>query len=784
MIDHERRGPLGSAPPGARGDATRPVDPLQLAVAHHRSGRIKQAKALYQLLLDRDPGHFTALCLLGAAESDLRNFEAAVALFRRALAIDPNCAEAHSHLGSALVAVRRFDAAIASFDCALALEPENPRAWNNRGNALFALARYEEARASYERTLALRADSAEVLFNLGNACLELRRPDEALASFDRALAQNTDYVEAFNNRGSALCLLARHEDALKDFDRALSLRPGYLAALKNRACVLRDLRRPAEALAQYDAAFGAQPQDAAVLCDRGNALLDLGRVEEALESYANALGMNPQLTEPRYNRGVALAGLGRHAEAADEFARVIETQPDFAFARGELLHSRLHSCDWRGYSASIRGIVEATGRGLPASTPFAFLSASGEHREQLACAIIYGRHKIPAPLTALCARERYSHEKFRIAYLSADFHDHATAHLATELFERHDATRFETYALSFGPARGDKVRARLERAFSRFIDVRNRSDRETAHLIRQLEIDVAVDLKGYTRDSRPRILAHRPAPVQVSYLGYPGSMGVDFIDYVIADRFVITESEAAFYTEKIAWLPRCYQPNDSQRPIAATSVSRAEAGLPDPGFVFCSFGAAYKIAAPVFDCWMRLLTHVPGSVLWLLKCSESAAGNLRQAARDRGVNPARLVFAPRVRLEEHLARHRLADLFLDTLPVNAHTTASDALWAGLPVVTQAGRAFAGRVAGSLLRAVGLPDLVTHTLAEYEALALDLARDPRRLAATRARLARNRLNDYLFDTDRLRRDIERAFAAMIDRSRRGDPPESFLVAPAD
>jgi len=730
---------------GAQGS----VDPLQLAVAHHQRGRLKQARALYQLVLDQSPQHFHALCLLGSIESALKDFEGAIGLFERALKVNSRCAAVHSHIGNAQLALRRFDAAKGSFDSAVTLEPADAAAWNNRGNSLFALERYEEASASYTRALTLKPDCAEVLFNDGNAQLELGRPGAALARFDQAL----------------------------------SIRPNYAEALRNRGRALRDLRRIKEALGSFDSAVAARPAHAEALCDRGNALLELNRAEEALDSYAQALKANPELIESRYNRGVALAALGRHAEAAQEFASLLEVEPEFAFARGELLHSRLHCCDWSDYAQNLSQIVEATARGRPAATPFAFLSASDRPDQQLACAMLYAGRRIPAALPALWHGECYGHRKIRIAYLSADFHDHATAHLAAELFERHDAGRFETYAISFGPGHRDEWRARLERAFTRFLDVTQRSDHEAAQLIRELEIDIAVDLKGYTRDSRPRILAYRPAPVQVSYLGFPGSMGVAFMDYLLADPFIVPETQAGCYSEQIVRLPHCYQPNASTRPIATPGLTREDAGLPEGGFVFCSFVAAYKITPPVFDCWMRLLAKIPGSVLWLLMCSKEASNNLRRAARSRGVDATRLVFAPRLRLDEHLARHCLADLFLDTLPINAHTTASDALQAGLPVVTQAGSTFAGRVAGSALRAVGLPDLITRSLEDYEVLALDLARDPLRLAAIRARLARNRTTHPLFDTDRLRRNIESAFATMVERSRGGNRPAPFFVSTA-
>jgi predicted O-linked N-acetylglucosamine transferase (SPINDLY family) len=355
------------------------------------------------------------------------------------------------------------------------------------------------------------------------------------------------------------------------------------------------------------------------------------------------------------------------------------------------------------------------------------------------------------------------------------------AYLTVGLFEQHDKSRFETTAISFGPDPGDQFRKRLENSFDRFLDVQTKNDRDLVLLLRELEIDIAVDLMGYTNNSRPAILALRPAPVQVNFLGYAGTMGADTIDYIIADRFIIPEACQSFYTENIVYLPDTYLPTDSTRSIGEHAPARGAAGLPESGFVFCCFNNNYKITPPIFDIWMRLLLEVEGSVLWLVEDNAAAVGNLRHEAEGRGVAPERLVFAPRVKLEDYLARLRLADVFLDTLPYNAHTTASDALWAGLPVVTCAGSSFAARVAGSLLNAVGLPELITGTLEDYEALALKLARDRDLLAHIKSKLARNRQSFPLFDTERFRRHIESAYQTMWERHQRGEPPASFAVA---
>jgi protein O-GlcNAc transferase len=387
----------------------------------------------------------------------------------------------------------------------------------------------------------------------------------------------------------------------------------------------------------------------------------------------------------------------------------------------------------------------------------------------------------PPVATPLWRGERYRHDKIRIAYLSTDFRAHAVAFLIVGIFEHHDKGRFETTAISFGRDDNSETRARIQTAFDRFIDVQDMSDFKVASLMREWEVDIAIDLNGHTGDSRTAILAHRPAPLQVNYLGYPGTMGASYIDYIIADRFVIPKAQEDHYSEKIVYLPDAYQANDRKRRIADRTPARSETGLPERGFVFACFNNTYKIGPEVFDVWMRLLRGIEGSVLWLLEDNAIAAANLKREAELRGVAPARLVFAPRTTPDQHLARHRLADLFLDTLPYNAHTTASDALWMGLPLVTTPGSTFPGRVGASLLHAIGLSDLVTASLADYESLAQKLAQEPGALAAIKAKLAANRDSHPMFDTARFARYLESAYATMWERQQRGEEPASFSVA---
>lgn len=523
--------------------------------------------------------------------------------------------------------------------------------------------------------------------------------------------------------------------AMQLYDDVLRMQPYHLHALNNLGVTLLDLARTEEALADFEHALRIDPDFFDAVYNSGNALRALRRIDEALELFDHATKLRPQSVEVLVNRALTLRDLQRPVEAAEVFRRALQLQPDCLEA--------------------LYGLGNA-----------------------------FGDLRHPPAAQLLASGRRYGHDKIRLAYLSADFHEHATAYLIAELLERHSRDRFELIGVSYGPQTPDAMRKRLLQAFNRCLDVRSLDDRKAAESLFRMGIDIAVDLKGHTNDARLGILSHRPAPIQVNYLGYPGTLGAEYIDYIIADRHTIPVDDQGHYREQVVYLPDSYQPNDTQRQIAVRTPTHAEVGLPPRGFVFCCFNNNYKITPPVFAAWMRLLNAVNGSVLWLLEGNAAAAHNLRAAAVSAGISEERLVFAGRVEADEHLARHRLADLFLDTIPVNAHTTASDALWAGLPVLTCRGDTFAGRVASSLLHPIGLPELVVDGLDEYESLALRLARNPADLMTLRAKLAGNRNSHPLFDIRRFTRHIEWAYRVMWERHERGEVPAGFSVPVLD
>jgi len=620
------------------------------------------------------------------------------------------------------------------------------------------------AEAHARRALAQDASDLEALRLLGASLLYQARYAEALGPLEAA-HRAAPHKGSGHRLGHCHLALGDFAGAAQVLQREVQAFPDLVNAHLALGVALVQLQRQEEALAAFLEAARLDPGSAEAQSNAGNVLAALGRHDEALAQLRQAAQAQPGLADPHFNLGVALQRLKRHEEAIDSFQAALGIAPRMPYALGHRLWNELSLCRWDAIgpgSAELRRQVRDAGLAV---APFTFLALSDDPQEQRLCAELHLRKALPALAAPLWRGERYRHDRIRVAYLSADFCEHATAYLAAGLFERHDRSRFETVALSYGADDRSPMRSRLARAFDKFVDVRALSDAHAARLLRDMEIDIAVDMKGHTTEARIGILAHRPAPVQVAYLGYPGTSGAGFIDYVLADRFVLPEIERQHWTEKVVYLPDCYQVNDAGRAIAEQTPTRAEAGLPERAFVFCCFNNSYKILPRMFDAWMRLLRELHGSVLWLLEDNAGARVNLEREARARGVDPSRLVFARRLPHAGHLARHRLADLFLDTLPCNAHTGASDALWAGLPLVTCAGSTFAGRVAGSLLHAVGLPELATRSLAEYEALALQLASDRGRLRLLRERLAANRGAAPLFDTERFRQNLESAYRAM-------------------
>lgn len=651
--------------------------------------------------------------------------------------------------------------------------------------ALFALAAIEYDRGDHaaaesfaRRVVALDPTVAEAHNLRATALAALGQFDEAAESFGRAAGLSNDPAAAFYNQGNVLFQLGRLDEALRAYDAAIAHEPRDAVAHNNRGNVLRELNRPDEALAAYDRALALDPAYGDAHNNRGIALQLLGKADEALAAFDRAVALAPSHAEGFYNRGVALSRLDRLPEALASHERALALNPEHADAASAVFAVAATLCDWQDRARREADIVARIRAGQRIGPYVALIFSDDPALQQRAASTAASGYRQDARLSS--PPTPASRTRIRLAYLSADFRNHVVGHTLVDLFESHDRQRFEIWGVALSPAPDSALRRRIVASFDHFLDASRVSDQAAAALLREQGIDIAIDLMGHTEGARPGIFAQRAAPVQVNYFGYPGTSGASFIDYFIGDRIATPDALHAHFSERIVTLPDCYLAT-ARMPATINVRSRRALGLPDDGFVFCDFNASQKITPAIFDIWMRLLAQVDGSVFWLY-AGEAAQANLRREAEQRGVAAERLIFAPPVERDRHLARLGAADLFLDTLPYNAHNTATEALWAGVPLITCTGESMAARVATSVLAAAGLGELATSSLAQYETLALSLAHDPARLAALRARLVAARTQAALFDLDRYRRHLEAGFLVIWERRLRGEPPASLAAVP--
>jgi protein O-GlcNAc transferase len=617
-----------------------------------------------------------------------------------------------------------------------------------QGIALQNEGRLEQAQAVFELFLTYFPNEGVALYSLAVVLMERFGAERALPVVERGTQVASTFAPIWYAAGAVQQRLGKRDAAIASYERAVELKPDYVEALINSGTLLREQLNHHAALDRFQRALVIKPD------------------------HLNALS----------NCAIMLTEFKRPLEAVAMFQRLLELQPDFDYGVGSICYERMHACDWSHFEEDKAKILAGIEAGKPIAKSLGVMSITDDAAVHHRCAEIFANHRYAVRSAPLWTGERYKHDRIRIAYVSPDLREHPVGHLMAGIFERHDKSRFETIAISIGANDNSRLRKRMEATFDHFVDARLMESRQIAELMRKMEVDVAIDLAGFTADSRSEVFGMRPAPVQVNYLGYPGTMGTKYMDYVVADRHVIPPEHARFYNEKVVYLPDAYLPAASGLKISERTPTRAECGLPEEGLVFCSFNHDYKIAPHVFHVWMNLLRAVPGSVLWLMSRSPLSQENLRKEAAARGVDPSRLVFAQRVPLvEDHLARYRQADLFLDTHPYNAHTTCADALMAGLPVVTCMGGAFPSRVAGSLLHAAGIPELVADSLEAYEALALALARDPQRLAGLKAHLRATQATSALCDADAFTRNLEAIYTAMWRQSQLGGARDALSGA---
>ncbi|MBF0185528.1 MAG: tetratricopeptide repeat protein [Magnetococcales bacterium] len=766
-----------------RATQARPDQPLfwqNLGIIHSNQGEVEQAVAAFRRVLALQPQHHEALHHLGNLLRMQGKVQEAIACLQQALAIRPDLFEVHNSLGNLMLSVGRPQEAIACYRQAVTLQPNHQNAFTNLGNVLLDQGQIEEAIACYQKALAIQPTLCEAHNGMGNALKEAKKIDEAIACFHRAIQINPNHVASYHNLGVTLQLRGDLQEAVDCYRKALAIQPTSHETYNNLGSALASLARTDEAIACYHKAIELYPNFCSAYGNIGIALQRDERLEEAVSYYRKALAIHPDDRASLSNLAFALQLMGDVEQSVACYQQVLDRFPDDPEAHGSVLHQMLHICDWRDFQGRLERMMATFHAGKGSINPFILLSVPTTPEEELECAVLSSDNKYGIRRNMAAGRVYdKTPPRLKIGYFSCDYQDHATTHLMAELFEIHDRQRVETIAYSYGQDDGQTMRRRIIAASDQFVDLRLLSHQDAAQRILDDGVHILVEMKGYTKDSRLEVPALRPAPIQVSWLGYPGTVGGDFIDYVLSDPFVTPHGYESHFTEKIVRLDSCYQPNDRKRAIARTPT-RKECGLPEEGFVFVCFNKNYKINPPVFDIWMRLLKQTPGSLLWLFEANQWVVDNLRREARARGVDDQRIYFAPKMPAPLHLARYRLADLVLDTYPYTSHTTGSDALWAAAPMVTYAGPTFASRVAGSLLSYVGLPELVTFSLADYEALALALAHDPQRLATIKAKLQRNLPNAPLFDTPRFARSLEKSYEIMWERYRAGLAPDHIDV----
>jgi predicted O-linked N-acetylglucosamine transferase (SPINDLY family) len=731
---------------------------LQQALMAYRQQNHVAASAGCQKLLEIDPDDADAWHLLGAIDLQRGDFVSASLKFGKAAAREPARAEFHKNLARAQFGSGLQTDSAASARRAIELNSADADAWNILGLSL-ETTDPAAALAAFERAVELAPHEAEAHFRIGDFWRRRRDFDSAIAAYRSALAIAPNHAVLRNNLALALQEQGHHDEAEAHYRAAIEQQPGLVEALANLGDLCRTRDRTLEAIACFRQAVAASPNVVELWKKLGICQHRQGQLSDAKASFERALALAPDDPKNMINLASVLLAEFRHPEAASIISQALTLQPELAEAQSMLLYVNQHMCQWQDFDQLfLQQRARLEDPAVPPVVPHNLLALPYTSAELLTASRKWvAQHIRPKPAAAPVPWE-LADNKLRIGYLGSDFHTHPLANLLTEVLEVHDRERFEVFGYSFGPNDRSPARARFIRAFDRFVDVRAESFDQTAQRIRDDRIAILMDTGGYVLYARSEIFALHPAPIQINCIGFAGTLGADYYDYILCDRVVTPAQDQEHFAERFMLLPNCYMPGDTRRAIASTPT-RAECGLPAQGVVFCCFNASYKILPNMFAIWMRILEEVPGSVLWLLESNPSATENLRREAKSRNVSPERLIFAPRVPLALHLARHSVADLFLDTLPYSAHTTANDALFAGLPVLTCAGDTFAGRVSGSHLRAIGLPELVTHNLDDYVALALELARDPSLLHSYRERLRGNRETFPLFDTVGYTRALE-------------------------
>ena len=751
-----------------------------LGISYKVIGRLDDAANSFKQAINIDPDYVDAHFNLGITLQELNQLTDAMKCYKHAIEINSDFAEAHNNLGNILKELGEIESSVKCFKNAITIRANFAEAHNNLGNALNDLNQFDKAIKSYENAIEIKPNFAEAYNNLGNSLRVVGQSDRAIKSYNSAIENKLNFVEAHNNLGILLKELGQIEAAIKSFEKVINLKPDFAEAYNNLGLAHTILGQTVEAYACYNKALEINPNYAYAHNNLGSALGVLGKKEASLKSYERAVALKPDYAEAYNNLGNVLRNIKRRDEALVCYERANSLKPDVNYLFGALMNTKMHLCIWNNFENNLKTLQKKINNSDKAIGPFALMGMIDDPGLQKKAAEIFANDLFPKNKLLSDIKIYSKHSKIRIGYFSADYKVHPTSFLSAELYETHDRSQFEVHAFSFGRDTKDEMNLRIKAGVDHFHNILSMSDEDVVRLSRSLEIDIAVDLGGYTANSRTKVFAMSVAPIQVNYLGYPGSMQAEFMDYIVADHTVIAKEQKHNFSEKIVYMPNSYQVNVSNQNTANNKLLRQELGLPDSGFIFCCFNNAYKITPTIFYGWMRILKAVKGSVLWLLVNNDSAIENLKKEAEQLGVNRNRLVFAPHIPIEEHLNRIKYADLFLDTHPYNAHTTTSDALRMELPVLTCIGKSFASRVAASLLNAVNVPELITTSQKDYEELAIKLATDSERFKIIKNKLRKNIPSAPLYDTPLFTKHLESAFRVMHDRYQQGLEPDHIYV----
>ena len=776
-------------------------------------GQIEGSSKMFQTAVNIKPDYAEAHKNLGIVLKDLGRLDESVESLKRALAIDSNYVDAHYNLANIFKEKGQYDNAIKSYENAIAINPSFADAYNNLGNLFKDIGQTDKAIKSYIRAIEINPQFAHAHNNLGTALVDHERFDDAVRSYKKAIDINPQFAEAHNNLGQVLNTLGQFKAGVNSFKKAIEINPKFTEAYYNFGLTLKKLKYFDDAINNFLSAVSIKPDFFEALNNIGSCLSFLGRIDEAIKSYEKALIINPEYANAHHDLGNALISIGQFKSGVKALERSIEINPDFAeaytslgnffksrkqrdksqtyyelayslkpdidFLFGEILNNERNLCDWSNLSGSLNKLEKTIVNMERVIAPFALLSLIDDPALQRKASEIKVNSDFPKNNILPTTGPYPKHSKIRIGYFSADFKIHPVSTLTAELYEEHNREYFEIHAFSFGPDTKDEMNLRIKAGVDQFHDVESMPHMEIVNLARSLEIDIAVDLSGYTAKARTDIFAMSVAPIQLSYIGYLGTMGADYYDYLIADPIMIPEESQKYYVEKIAYLPS-FQVNDSKDLPPNLTMTRKDLGLPEAGFVFCCFNNTYKITPTTFDGWARILKSVEGSVLILYANNELSKVNLTKEIEQRGVSAERLIFGENLERSLYLARYRVADLFLDTHPYNAGTTASDALKMGLPMLTMKGKSYQARMGASIVNAVNLPELITHSQEEYESLAIELASNPDKLKAIKEKLASNLATAPLYNTKLFAKNIESAYTQMYERHHQGLEPDHIYV----